>query len=80
MTLNKFTIRNGELKQDNDNCNWAYPSPYTTEQIQALPNFADYKNTDRFYGNCKFQSINISSGSYRGGQFDKSADWVVIET
>ena len=77
VTLNKFKIRNGEFSQDNDNCNWAYPTPYTTEQIQALPNFADYKNLIA----CETQVpvFQCPSAGYRGGQFDKSADWVVMK-
>ncbi|MBA4104523.1 MAG: hypothetical protein C0485_02110 [Pirellula sp.] len=77
VTLNKFTIRNGEFKQDNDNCNWAYPSPYTTEQIQALPNFADYKNL--IACETPVSVYQCPSAGYRGGQFDKSADWVVMK-
>ena len=77
VTLNKFTIRNGVFSQENDNCNWAYPSPYTTEQIQALPNYADYKNL--IACETPISVFQCPSAGYRGGQFDKSADWVVMK-
>ena len=77
VTLNKFKIRNGVFSQENDSGNWAYPTPYTTEQILALPNFAEHKNL--IACETPLPVFQCPSAGYRGGQFDKSADWVVMK-
>lgn len=77
VTLNKFTIRNGEFSQENDNCQWAYPSPYTIEQIQALSNFADHKNL--IACETPVSVFQCPSAGYRGGQYDRSVDWIVMK-
>jgi prepilin-type N-terminal cleavage/methylation domain-containing protein len=77
VTLNPFTIRDGKITKETDKYNWAYPSPYTLADLEKLPNFIEYKNL--IACETPVSVYQCPSAGYRGGQFDKSVDWIVMK-
>ena len=76
VTINPFTIKDGKITMETDKYNWAYPSPYTLADLEKLPNFIEYKNL--IACETPVSVYQCPSAGYRGGQFDKSVDWIVM--
>ena len=77
VTVGKFKIdSNGDVAPGSldDGLNWAYPGPYTSQQIVGNP---AYKNL--IACETPVPVYQCPSAGYRGGQYDLGQDWVVMK-